>query len=136
MRRPPPNLGSMIDAHLLDVLLDLERLGWASLCEGTGSDFYGSLMTRDGVMVLANGAVLDRGAVIESLRDAPPWDRYAISDARLVKVGSEGVALVYTARAQRDSEDETFVAMMSSVYRRSAGGWRLALYQQTPIPAG
>jgi hypothetical protein len=126
----------MIDAHLLDELLDLERLGWASLCEGTGSDFYGSLMTRDGLMVLAHGLVLDRNAVIESLREAPPWDRYTISDARLVKVGSEGVALVYTASAQRDSEDEPFVALMSSVYRRGAGGWRLALYQQTPIPAG
>lgn len=136
MRRPTPNLGRMIDVHLLDVLLDLERLGWASLCEGTGSEFYGSLMTRDGLMVLADGAVLDRRAVIESLRDAPPWDRYAISDAQLVKVGSEGVALVYTARAQRDPEDEPFVALMSSVYLRSAGGWRLALYQQTPIPAG
>ena len=59
-----------------------------------------------------------------------------LPDARLVKVGSEGVALVYTASAQRDSEDEPFVALMSSVYRRGAGGWRLALYQQTPIPAG
>ena len=124
----------MVDAHLLDLLLDLERLGWASLCEGSGSDFYGSLMTRDGLMVLAGGMVLDRQGVIESLRNAPAWDRYSISDARLVNLGSDAAALVYLARAQRDSEDQPFVAAMSSVYRRRPGGWRLALYQQTVLP--
>jgi hypothetical protein len=124
----------MVDAHLLDELLDLERLGWASLCTGTGSDYYGSLMTRDGVMVLAHGMVLDREAVVASLREAPAWDRYEIANARLVDVGSEGAALVYTARAFRDGDDAPFVALMSSVYRRSAAGWRLALYQQTVVP--
>ena len=125
----------MVDARLFDVLLDLERLGWASLCEGTGSDFYGSLLTRDGVMVLAPGLVLDRAAAVATLREAIPWDRYEIADARIVNVGVEGAALVYTARAQRDGQDTPFVALMSTVYRRGAGGWRLALYQQTVIPS-
>ena len=44
-------------------LLDLEHAGWRSLCDGTGDRFYGSLMTDDAVMVLANGMVLDRAAV-------------------------------------------------------------------------
>lgn len=29
----------------LEDLLDLENQGWQSLCEGTGADFYGTLMT-------------------------------------------------------------------------------------------
>ena len=124
----------MVDAQLFDMLLDLERLGWASLCEGTGADFFGSLMTRDGLMVLADGLVLDRQEAVASLTEAVPWDRYSIADARLVSVGSEGAALVYTVRAERDGDDARFAALMSSVYRRGAGVWRLALYQQTVLP--
>jgi hypothetical protein len=85
-------------------------------------------------MVLADGMVLDRMEAVASLSEAVPWDRYSIADARLVNVGSEGAALVYIARAQRDGEDASFVALISSVYRRGAGVWRLALYQQTVVP--
>jgi hypothetical protein len=41
---------------------------------------------------------------------------------------------VYTARAYRDDDDAPFVALISSVYRRGAASWRLALHQQTVIP--
>ena len=123
----------MADEHLLDVLLDLERLGWDSLCDGTGADFYGSLMTRDGVMVLSDGSILDRVAVVASLQKAPAWLEYELSDARVVDVGSEGAALVYTARAYREADGPPFLALMSSVYRHTGPGWRLALYQQTLV---
>ena len=36
-------------------------------------------------------------------------------------------------RAERDGADEPFVGAMSSVYRRTADGWRLVLYQQTAV---
>jgi hypothetical protein len=63
----------MADDALTRELLELERHGWEALREGTGADFYGSVMTDDGVMVLANGAVADRDAVVESLRGSPPF---------------------------------------------------------------
>lgn len=54
----------------------LENQGWSSLCEGTGADFYGRLMTPDAVMALAlalaHGLVLDREAVIASLNEETP----------------------------------------------------------------
>lgn len=118
---------------IIEELLGLEHRGWKSLCEGTGADFYGQLMTPDAVMVLAHGVVLDRDAVLASLNDAPPWDRYAISDERLIELTEHTAALVYTGRASRVGEAE-FHALMSSVYRRHNGEWRLVLYQQTPIP--
>src|SRR6478672_1167714 len=37
------------------VLLDLERAGWDSLCNQTGSEYYGELMLPNALMVLANG---------------------------------------------------------------------------------
>ncbi|MGN6574383.1 MAG: nuclear transport factor 2 family protein [Nocardioides sp.] len=119
--------------ELRDTLESLERAGWDALCSGTGTDFYGELMTTDSAMVLANGAVLTRPEVVASLRDAPAWDGYELSEVRLVTTGRDGAALVYRARAHRAAEPD-FVAAMSSVYVRVDGRWRLALYTQTPQP--
>ncbi|WP_390891081.1 hypothetical protein [Dactylosporangium matsuzakiense] len=45
------------------------------------------------------------------------------------------MALVYRAAARRASEAEPYRAIMTSVYTRRGGSWRLALHQQTPEPA-
>jgi hypothetical protein len=110
----------------------LERAGWDALCAGTGGQFYGSLMTPDAVMVLAHGAVLDRDQVVASLDEAPPWTAYRLSDARAVTLGPDAAALVYRGEASRPGQD--FAALMTSCYVRRDGDWRLAVYQQTPIP--
>ncbi|MGN6203927.1 nuclear transport factor 2 family protein [Humibacter sp.] len=125
----------MDDEDLLQTLLDLERAGWDSLCESRGDAFYGRIMTDDAVMVLANGEVMDRDAVVASLGQAPPWSTYELADVRLMRVGIDGAALVYRGTARREPSGPAFTALMSSVYLRRDGEWRLALYQQTPIPA-
>lgn len=119
---------------MLDELLDLELQGWRSLCDSTGADFYGRIMTRDGVMVLAHGQIFDRQTVIDSLNEAPPWRTFDIADARLIELSDNHAILVYTGRAYREEDEPAFTALMSSVYTRHEGDWRLALYQQTPIP--
>lgn len=124
----------MTDHDLQGTLLDLERRGWDSLCDSTGDAFYGNLMTADAVMVLANGDVMDRDAVVRSLEQAPPWRTYEISDVRLIGGGRDSATLVYTGAAYREADEPAFVAVMSSVYVREGDAWRLALYQQTPIP--
>ena len=116
-----------------DTLLELERRGWDALCDGSGAAFYGETMTEDGLMVLADGSVMDRGAVVAALGQAPPGAGYEIRDVRLVEIGSDGACLVYVGSARRD-DGSGFVATMSSVYVRRNGRWRLALYQQTPMP--
>lgn len=118
---------------LLDELLGLEHAGWRSLCEGGGASFYGSVMTEDAVMVLAHGVAMGRDAVVASLEEAPSWSGYRIGDERLVSVGEDAWALVYRGRAWREGEEAVFTALMSSVYIRARGRWRLALYQQTPL---
>ncbi|MCD0445646.1 nuclear transport factor 2 family protein [Glycomyces sp. A-F 0318] len=117
-----------------DELLKLERSGWDSLCDGTGAEFYGSIMTDDGRMILAHGFALDRSQVIASLADAPPWAGYEITDAYLIRLGGHNAVLGYTGRAWRDGSEPEFNALMSSAYVRTDDGWRLALYQQTAIP--
>lgn len=117
----------------IEEMLQLEHRGWESLCEGTGAGFYGQLMTDDAVMVLAHGLVLDRPAVIASLDDAPTWDRYEITDERLIDLGDDTATLVYMGRASR-ADEPPFHAVMSSAYVRRDGQWRLTLYQQTVVP--
>lgn len=124
----------MADGDLLAELLEREHRGWESLCNNTGANFYGSIMTETAVMILAHGFVLDRDGVVASLNEAPPWHSYAINDERLVETGADHAILVYTGRAYKEGNDPAFVALMSTVYVRDEGQWRIALYQQTPIP--
>jgi hypothetical protein len=65
-----------------EALLELERAGWNSLCNASGSDFYGQAMLANALMVLANGMVMDRDTVVASLSKSPPWRDYEISDVR------------------------------------------------------
>jgi Domain of unknown function (DUF4440) len=120
--------------EMLDVLLELERAGWDSLCDSTGSDFYGGVMLPEAVMVLANGMVMDRETVVSALSESPPWRRYEIGDVRLITADSDNAALVYTGTGYREGEEPAFVGAMSSVYHRTGDGWKLALYQQTQRP--
>ena len=123
----------MTNEQIQTELEEVERRGWDSLCAGSAADFYGSMMTDDGVMVLANGMTMDRDDVVQALRGAPTWDRYEIADVRVVPIEPDAAALVYKGTGFR-SDGDPVVAMMSSVYRRNGHGWQLALYQQTPIP--
>lgn len=119
--------------ELTDALLALERGGWDSLCDSTGSEFYGRIMLPTAVMVLANGMVMDRGAVVDALAQSPPWHSYQISDVRCIRMDADNAALVYTGTGFRDGPEPAFTGAMSSVYHRDDGQWRLALYQQTEL---
>jgi hypothetical protein len=118
----------------LDPLLALEHRGWESLCRSEGGTFYGNLMTEDAVMILVNGMVLDRTEVAASLNDAPPWNSFTLTEARVVPAGDGAAALVYKASSSRAGDEKPFVALMSSLYCSVDGRVRLALYQQTLMP--
>ena len=86
----------MTDADLQQELVALERRGWDSLCDSTGGTFYGDVMIEDGLMILANGAVMDRPTVVAALDNAPPWRTYSIDDVRVVTRASPNA--VYDAQ--------------------------------------
>lgn len=109
----------------------LERAGWQSLCDSTGGQFYGDLMTEDALMVLVGGMILTREEVVDSLSDAPAWSRFEIVEPRFITVSADVVTLVYTGKSWRDEDTVPFMAAMSSTYVLSDDGWKLTLYQQT-----
>ncbi len=60
-----------------------------------------------------------------------PWDEFEFSDVRMVDLGDDEAALCYRAEASRDNDK--YVALISTVYTRLSGKWKLTLHQQTPI---
>jgi hypothetical protein len=122
------------DDDVLDEVLELERAGWNSLCDGTGSSYYAGVMTPEAVMVLANGMVMDRDTVVASLSQSPPWRTYELADSRLIRPSADTAILVYIGTGYREGAEPAFVGAMSSVYTRTDAGWKLALYQQTRVP--
>jgi uncharacterized protein (TIGR02246 family) len=108
---------------------DLERRGWAALSGHDGAAFYEDAMADDGLMVFP-GMVMDKATAIETIREVDPWATFALSEVRVS--GDEHAALVtYRAKAQRAGQPE-YEAVMSSVYVRFDGQWRLLLHQQSP----
>lgn len=118
---------------LLTTLLEVEHAGWRALCAQRGGAYYGNLMTPDGLMILVDGSILDRDAVVASLDGAPGWDDYVLTEPHALDLGRDVAALVYRAEARRAGQ-EPFTAEMASTYRFLDGVPRLVLYQQTATP--
>ena len=91
----------------VDELLAIEHAGWRSLCDGTAGQFYGDVMTDGALMVLANGAVMDRDAVVAALSQSPAWSSYSIDEPRTVAIDDTTVALVYTGTGRRTAPNRS-----------------------------
>jgi hypothetical protein len=77
---------------------------------------------------------MGRDDVVAALGDAPAWSSFEMDDVRLVRIRDDVVAVVYVGTGHRTGDDPSFTGLMSSVYVRRGGEWKLALYQQTPKP--
>ncbi len=108
-------------------LIELERGFWRATGSG---DYYREHMAADGLCVLPAG-VLDKNTTVEAIASADPWDEFEFSDVRMVDLGDDEAALCYRAEASRDNDK--YVALISTVYTRLSGKWKLTLHQQTPI---
>jgi hypothetical protein len=114
-------------------LLELEREAWRALSTDgeTAAGHYEKLLAEDVLMLLPGGLVIDdRQAVIDSMLGAP-WDRFEITDERVLELDDRIAVVAYRATAQRS--DQEYEALFNSTYVRDDGEWRLALHQQTPV---
>ena len=115
-------------------LEELEREGWEALSGSNGAAFYDELMADDGLMVFP-GFVLDKRRSLEAISGAQPWTSFELSDLRVIEAGPDSAIVTYHSAAQRQ-DAAPYLALMTSVYARRDGRWRLLLHQQTPTPAG
>ncbi len=117
----------------LQELVQLETEGWEALSSDRGADHYAEAMTADAVMVVP-GMVLSRDQAVAAIREAPPWSSFRIDDPRVVRLVDGAAALTYRATAQRP-DSPVFEALMTTTFVRDGDRWRVALHQQTPLPA-
>ncbi len=113
-------------------LIDLEDRGWQALRAGGGSAiaFYDSVLDTRVTMLLPGGlAIASRAAALESMSGAP-WDAYDLADQAVHQVTDDVALVTYSVSARRG--DLAYQALVSSLYVRRPGGWRLAFHQQTP----
>ncbi len=116
-------------SNATDELLKLETGFWDAAGDG---DFYREHMAAHGLCVLPVG-VLDKDDTVSAIAAAEPWHEFTIDDLRTVDLGDDEAALCYRAEASRDSDADQYTALISSVYTRIGGRWKLTLHQQTPI---
>jgi hypothetical protein len=114
-------------------LIDLEERGWRALSSdgATAAAFYREVLDDTVTMLLPGGMTLtDREKIIESMSGAP-WTSFRLEDPRVVHPTDDTGLVTYGAVARRAGSPE-YTALMSSLYVRRNGNWRLAFHQQTP----
>ncbi len=115
------------------VTAELRRArGWEALSSPDGAGFYDDLMADDGLMVFP-GLVLDKAATIRAIAGERPWASHKLADVRVIEPTPDSGIVTYRATAQREGQDP-YRAVMTTVYARRDGRWRVVFHQQTPIP--
>lgn len=109
-------------------IIELEERFW----EAAGNpEFYEEHFADDGAIALPIG-VMDKTSVVDAMASAQPWTGYELTDPAFIDIADDVAAVTYTATAVRD-EGEPYQAVISSVYVRRNGSWKLVIHQQTPL---
>lgn len=114
---------------MTDRLLELEEGFWNAAGDG---DYYREHMAPGGLSVLPVG-FLDKDETVGAIEAAEPWGEFKIYDVRTIDLGDDEAAVCYRAEAFREDGSPGYTALISSVYTRLHGEWKLSLHQQTPI---
>jgi hypothetical protein len=118
----------MTETGLNDRLVELERGFWEA-----DADYYDRNLAPDAVMVLPDPAgLMDRDAVVQAIGTSARWVDLRMDDVRMIRLGQDVAALAYRAAARRSDGGSPYTALVTSVYARDAGAWKLVLHQQTP----
>ena len=108
----------------------LERKGWQALSGPDGADTYEELLADDSLMVFP-GMTMDKATAVAGIREAEPWQTWAMDEVRVRELGDDAAVITYLATAQR-ADTPVYRAYMSSTYARRDGQWQLILHQQSP----
>lgn len=119
-------------AERLDEVVRLEVRGWEALSTGRveATAFYRDVLDDDVVMLLPGGLVLRGADAVLPTLGADPWRGFAIANPEVRSLSADVALLTYAVSAHRGGPG--YEALVTSVYVRRDGRWRLALHQQTP----
>jgi hypothetical protein len=109
-----------------ELIWDLERSFWLE-----GITAYEANLHDEAVMVFPGLGILDRHAVIESIRYAERWRDVQMTGQRTITTGGMAV-LAYAAEAER-AGSARYRANCISTYVHQPEGWRMVSHQQTSV---
>lgn len=109
----------------LDAILEIER----ELAAGDGATYRRHL--REDAVVIVPGQALDTEATVAAMDASPGWDSFEMTEERLVPLGPDAAILTYRFHGRRS--DSEYTALLTSVYARDDGPWKLVFHQQTPL---
>jgi uncharacterized protein DUF4440 len=115
-----------VTKQIHSTLWQIEKEFWLG-----GADVYRQRLADEALMVFP-GMVLTKPQTVDAIAAGPRWTSVEFSDQRLMRLAQDGVALIYRASGSRDGDAAPYSALVSSVYVRRNGEWRLALHQQSP----
>lgn len=95
---------------------------------------YEKFLADDAVVVVP-GMVLDKQSTIEAMKQSPGWSSFEADDPQLLDLGDGAALVTYTFSGHRDP-DTDYNAVLTSVYSKGDGGWRMRFHQQTPLEDG
>jgi hypothetical protein len=116
-------------------LFQLEEQGWQALSSDRDNavKFYDTVLTNDAIMVFPGGLwIRGKEAILDSIREAEPWLAYELDDLQILDLSADTRGVVYRASAKRIGGAE-YKALMSSLYIRQDGKWKMAFHQQSPV---
>jgi hypothetical protein len=119
----------MSPESLAQELIQLERRGWDALCSDNAATYYREHLTEDALMAFPFG-LMDREESLSAMASAEPWSRYDMQSPRVISLGPDAGVVVYAVTAQREGQ-ETFSAVLSSIFVRRDGDWKMAFHQQS-----
>ena len=114
-------------------LVELETAGWHALSTGPeeATAFYSEVLASQPVVLLTNGLrITDRQQIVESM-GGPPWTAFEIIEPREDYLGDDAGVLTYQVRADRNGTP--YSALLTSVYAKEDGAWKLKVHQHTPF---
>jgi hypothetical protein len=117
---------------LADEIKALEIRQWEALRSvDDAKAYYADYFTGDALMATPSG-IDDRESLLREIADSPVITDYEIRDPRIIMLGADAGAMVYTMTQWRKGYDP-FNAAICSIFVRDAGRWRMAYHQQTPL---
>lgn len=118
------------NAELHAILVVYEKTVWDALVSGDIADDAKAL--DDGFLGVYSDGFATKTDHTGQLENGPTVDSYALTDTRVMALGSDHAMLSYRAVFRRKGRAGKEVMYVSSIWRRDADQWRNIFSQDTP----
>lgn len=111
-------------------LLKLEHGFWTE-----GGDYYREHVDKECLLAFTEMAGVHSNEEIAGMNPgANNWKDVALDEKGIVQLSDDAAVLTYEVNARRKN-GEPYKALVSTVYVKRDGEWKMAFHQQTPLDA-